>query len=433
MSTFGEVLDKLIDERAREVKTFREFVDPLNAEGRSWTAEEQQEYGRRNAVLDDFDQRIRDAKNRVEGDRMVDEYQAEAEGRMHKPRENAVLSPEGQAERDFLAFVKGEEGAPKHYDVSLRGLQVTRDIGSHRNKVVESRSESVGTYTAGGALLPVSFRAVLYQYLILNSAVLQTRATQMVTSGGEHLLMPKVTAHPATGTLVSEGAAIGENDPAFAAGTLSAFKYASLNQVSYELLQDTGVDLLGYLGMALGRAISIGAGAAYIKGTGSTQPTGILTGGTATLAVTQGGTGVSGVPTYANLETVYDSIIPPYQAAPAEWVMGQQTVAKIRQITDTLGRPLWVPSLSGDMPDQLLGHNFFIDSTAGMPSVGTSATCIAFGDWAAYFVRIVEGIRFERSNEYAFANDLVTFRCIMRTDGLLLDANSHGVYVGGTA
>jgi HK97 family phage major capsid protein len=40
---------------------------------------------------------------------------------------------------------------------------------------------------------------------------------------------------------------------------------------------------------------------------------------------------------------------------------------------------------------------------------------------SAYYVRLAGGIRFERSDEFAFNTDQVTFRAIVRGDGVLLD------------
>lgn len=56
-----------------------------------------------------------------------------------------------------------------------------------------------------------------------------------------------------------------------------------------------------------------------------------------------------------------------------------------------------------------------------MPSMSASAKSILFGDFSTYFIRDAGPIRIERSHEFAFANDLTTFRFIQRTDGDLVD------------
>jgi HK97 family phage major capsid protein len=64
------------------------------------------------------------------------------------------------------------------------------------------------------------------------------------------------------------------------------------------------------------------------------------------------------------------------------------------------------------------------------PAVG--AKSVVFGDLASYYVREVGGIRLDRSDDYAFANDQVTFRYTWRGDGALVQ-NSHVKYFKGGA
>jgi HK97 family phage major capsid protein len=67
-----------------------------------------------------------------------------------------------------------------------------------------------------------------------------------------------------------------------------------------------------------------------------------------------------------------------------------------------------------------------------MPAMANTVESIAFGDMSRYFVRIVNGVRFERSDEFAFQNDLVSFRCIIRLDGALVDTGAVKTFVNTT-
>ena len=59
---------------------------------------------------------------------------------------------------------------------------------------------------------------------------------------------------------------------------------------------------------------------------------------------------------------------------------------------------------------------------------------MAFGDFSTYFVRQVNGVRFERSDDYAFNTDLVTFRALLRGDGLTVDqTGAIKVFTGNAA
>ena len=67
-----------------------------------------------------------------------------------------------------------------------------------------------------------------------------------------------------------------------------------------------------------------------------------------------------------------------------------------------------------------------------MPAMANGAESIAFGDMSKYFIRIVNGVRFERSDEFRFQDDLIAFRCILRLDGALVDTGAVKTFVNTT-
>jgi len=81
--------------------------------------------------------------------------------------------------------------------------------------------------------------------------------------------------------------------------------------------------------------------------------------------------------------------------------------------------------------DTLLGKPVYTDPAVA--GVAVSARSVLFGDFSRYFVRQVKDIRFERSDDYAFGNDLITFRCLVRGDGLLVDQTGAVKYFAGGA
>jgi HK97 family phage major capsid protein len=152
-------------------------------------------------------------------------------------------------------------------------------------------------------------------------------ATVIRTESGENLEFPTTTAHSGA-ALTAENAAIAESDPAVAKRTLGAYKYATLIQAPKELIDDTGVDLEGYLAMQAGRAVGNALGAHLVTGTGTSQPTGIMT--STTLGVT-GGAAVVGAFTADNLIDLYYSVISPYRnSSKAAWLMRDASLATVR-------------------------------------------------------------------------------------------------------
>lgn len=446
---YDEMLSGLLQSRARAWGELQHFVTEARsragADGR-FTSEDQMEFERRSSDLDDYDTRIKSVKDRVDGDKQADEYRAAAETLVRPtaaPADDPFVAQEQRLYQWFTASpddIKNNRVA-NSIEIDLRGLQIVRE--NDRNLVRETRSLrpfgqleqrtglNVGTATAGGDLFNTSFRSVLYQHLIFNSAIRQTRATVLTTGGGEALLLPKTTAHPTSaGTITPEAVTINESDPAFDQGTLNAYKYANLVLVSSELEQDTQVDLLGYLAMAMGRALGNSSGVDFVTGSGTSKPDGVLH-AAGTIAQVTGGTPASNGATFAELTQLYDKIIPSYQIN-GEWFMSQSAMTKIRALVNSQGTPIFLPSLYGSQPDTLFGKPIILDPN--VPSPASNATSIAFGDFSSYFIRDVAGLRFERSVDFKFDTDQVAYRAILRTDGDLLDrTGAIGVYKGGTA
>jgi HK97 family phage major capsid protein len=316
------------------------------------------------------------------------------------------------------AFMAGES---RTLDVSFKGLTVERNAQG----LAEVRSLLTTTATAP---IPTSFRSVLYQHLVAASAIRQV-ATVLTTTGGEPIILPKTTAHPANGTIVAEAAGIGESDPTFGQGTLTSYKYGNIIQISNENLADSGVNLESYIAQAMGRSLGLGSGHDLVVGTGSSQPQGVLV-GAGTIAQVVGGTPAASGATFSELVSVYDKIIPPYQVR-GSWFLSQSALSKLRALVNTQGTPLFQESLHAETQTSIFGRPVLVD--VAMPAVGTSATSIAFGDFSAYYVRDT-GVRFERSVDYAFGTDLVTYRALLRCDGRLLDlTGAIATYKCGTA
>jgi HK97 family phage major capsid protein len=89
--------------------------------------------------------------------------------------------------------------------------------------------------------------------------------------------------------------------------------------------------------------------------------------------------------------------------------MPQAMGGAIRKRVDSQNRQLSEPSVQVDQPDMLLGYSVYCDPNMGAVGTGAS-TAIAFGDWSPFVIAEVGTVRLERSTDYAFANDLITYR-----------------------
>lgn len=282
--------------------------------------------------------------------------------------------------------------------------------------------------------LGVDVYSTIVQHLVETSSLMAAGATVVTTSTGEDLVIPKSTGFVTT-AIIGEGASITESDPTLAVATLKAFKYANFFQISSELANDTPTNLLDFL--ARQAALSLGLGTTgygddIINGAGSTEPRGLLldaatgvTGptGTGTSLGTQG-TANQGTDALWNL---VGSVAEPYAQAPAAaFLMRNASDIIVRKLRDTTGQPVQGLTERG----RILGYPSFVDPF--MPAMANAVESIAFGDMSRYFIRIVNGVRFERSDEFAFQTDLVSFRCSIRLDGALIDTGAVKTFVNTT-
>ncbi|QTD96978.1 phage major capsid protein [Streptomyces cyanogenus] len=418
----SEMVQRLRERRAQVWEQMKTIADRSTEENRNLTAEEQGQWDVMNEELDKLDQRIKAALDTEQRAKDADE----AFERLHGGGQRSGGSGGGQVERrgeqpaaqggnseELRSFLRGERG--RFFDVTPDGP-------------VDYRTLVKGTATAGGNTVPTGFYDRLIAHLIEVSAIMQAGATILNTNSGEVIQVPKTTAH-SSAAIVTEGNAIGVSDPAFGQVPLGAYKYGTMIQVSRELLDDTGVDLEGYLAMQAGRALGNAFGAHAIAGTGTGQPRGILT--DATLGVT-GQSGVTGGFSGDNMIDLFYSVIAPYRAsASCKWIMRDATVGAARKLKDTTGQYIWQPSLQAGAPDLLLGKPVLTDPN--VPAVGLSAKSVLFGDFSQFFVRFAGGVRFERSDDYAFNTDLVTFRALLRADCSLVDLTGAVKYYAGNA
>ena len=278
--------------------------------------------------------------------------------------------------------------------------------------------------TSSGAPVPTSFFDQVILQARLVGPMLDT-STILRTAGGENLQIPS-QASWSTGTVTGEGTAIGESDPGFNSFiTLGAYKYSFLVQLSRELIEDAGVDILGFLATQTGNAIGFAVNNALTTGSGTNAPRGVVT---AAGSGVLGGTGVTGQFTADNLIDLAYSLDGAARRLPGVgWMMNTASLGAVRKLKDTAGFYIFSPALA-DGNDQLL--NFPVFENPGMASQATAAKSVLFGHLPSYYVRMAGGLRLDRSDDYAFNADLVTFRATMRVDGNLPQTSHIKYFIG---
>ncbi len=293
----------------------------------------------------------------------------------------------------------------------LEAMKEERSLGGPQN------STAGGGYTIQDAMM----REV--EMALLAYGGMRQVATILRTDTGGPLPIPTVNDTTNAGHLVTEGTTIVTTDLTLAQLVLDAWKYTSDKVlISTELMQDNSINLPQLLGQALGTRIARITNTDFTTGSGTNKPNGIITAATAT----QVATGSTTTITLAQLITAYHAVDPAYRRN-AKWMFNDATVAKIKQINDSQGRPIWFPGLVDGAPDTLMGSPYVINQDVSVMT--STAKTILFGDLSKYLIRDVRDITLLRLDERFAEYHQVAFLAFSRTDGDLLDAGTHPVRV----
>ena len=397
-----DVLKAQYEARAKDLEAAKAIVDLCAAEDRAMTVDERvtfdrttEEFSRRSAMIEEIK-------------RMAAH---EAEVRASQEGHEDQIRPVGQI------------AAPSNDVATIRSLARgeirSADFGMERRDVLTSST---------GAPVPTSFYD---QVIMLARAIgpMLRVSTILNTAGGENLQIPRLSTY-SVGTVSAQAATIGESDPVFGSFvTLSAYKYSFLTQIAAELLSDSGVNILDLLAMNCANALGVVVNTALTTGTaGAVEPNGVVTASGSALI---GGTGLTttGAFTYENLVSLYYSLDPAARALPGVGFMAKgSSIAAMRTLKDGAGNFVFQPAMSESTPDRVLGVPLY--ENPAMAAIAASAKSVIAGHFPSYYVRTVGGIRLDRSDDFAFSADLVTFRCTFRVDGNLPQTSHIKHFVG---
>lgn len=386
------------------------------SEKRDWTAEERANYDAAEKDLDlvsgDIERLQRSARRELAQLPTVTPVPGEV------PAEPVTEDRAAAYEEAFNVYVR--RGMSRCSDAQQRLLE--------ENFVAEERAQGAGTDAAGGYLVPEGFRRVMTETMKAYGGLIN-HATVITTTTGNPLPWPTNDDTGNTGAILGENTQIGEQDLTLGQSQLGAYTYTSkLVRVSWQLLQDSAFDLNTWLPKKLGERIGRAQAPHLVSGTGTGQPTGLVS--SATAGVT-GAVSAQPAITYDNLIDLEHSIDPAYRMN-ARYVMSDGALKIIRKLKDGDDRPLWVPVPAPGFPATINGHPYSIDNSMAAPLA--AARSIIFGDIAAGFiVRVVQGVQMVRLQE-RYADFLQTgFFGFARMDAKPDDAAAVKAFVHGAA
>ncbi|BEU99036.1 phage major capsid protein [Novosphingobium olei] len=197
------------------------------------------------------------------------------------------------------------------------------------------------------------------------------------------------------------------------------------------MLDDSAFDVESWLAGEIAGEFARAEGAAFINGTGTSQPKGFLQTGSSTAndatrtygtlqhLVSGNATGFDTSPDSKLIDMVFSLRAGLRQGA--VWMMNSTTLAAVRKFKATDGSFLWQPGMVDGQPNRLLGYP--VIEAEDMPDIGAGAFPIAFGNFqAGYLIAERSATRILRD---PYSNKpYVQFYATRRIGGQVLDSDA---------
>lgn len=163
-----------------------------------------------------------------------------------------------------------------------------------------------------------------------------------------------------------------------------------------------------YIASEIGRQLAIALENAILNGTGSGQPTGILTG------VTWDATNSTTFPKTAGLD--YDSLVNArallgtIYRANGLWVINSKTEAMMMKVKDTQGRPIFSQAPQDGFSGRILGNLYVVDDYVADDT-------IIFGCFDYYYMNFSKSPEIAADRSVSFKSGKITYRGLAVVDG----------------
>ena len=295
---------------------------------------------------------------------------------------------------------------------------------------VEMKSVSGLTGGEGGYAVPREIDAMIQENLRLASPI--RLLANVVTTGSAGYRKLIATGGTPSGWVSEAGPVPITGTPTFREiAPPTGLLYAN-PAASQAMLDDAGFDIETWLADEAAREFALAEGRAFVVGTGTNQPKGFITypvsdaGDEArpfgTIQYVASGAAGGFAPTSPSdkLVDLVHALRPAYRHG-ASFVMGSETLARVRKFKTTDGAFMWTPGLSTGQPATLLGYP--VIEAEDMPVIAADSLSIAFGNFKAGYVIADRGQTVLLRDPFT-NKPFVHFYASKRVGGALVDSNA---------
>jgi HK97 family phage major capsid protein len=355
-----------------------------------------------------------------------------------------------QHDRVFSKYIRNGMGA---LDSDERNLMQFIPNGSGAG-IQNTMSTTTGSQ--GGYLIPQGFSEMLEEAKKWFGGI-DGIVGKFETETGNPFPWPTINDTTNKGRIIGQNVQVTETDFAFGQVMFNAYIGSSdLVLIPLALIQDSFFDLDALTARLLGTRLGRLFNNKCTVGTGSSEPTGIVTAAVAAGNINQFPSGETASITYNDLVNTEHAVDPAYRYdASTRFMFSDAMLKLLKKLVDGQSRPLWQPGLTssfregagvqagqggvqtpggGPMPS-ILGYPYIVNQdmaapgTSGSPVTGNYS--LLFGALNTFKVRQVSGGTTVLRLAERYADFLqVGFVGYQRFDSQLVDAGTHGIAVG---
>jgi len=217
----------------------------------------------------------------------------------------------------------------------------------------------------------------------------------------------------------AEGSDKPETEPQFTQLEIRCWEVSAYTELTRILISRAQVDIVGLLRELFRASLLHKIDEALFSGDGNGKPTGIV------------GFPNIGAPARANSGTVsYNDIVElEHAVAPqlrpgAIYIISDSALKMIKELKDTLGRPLYLPNPGGPIFDTINGHQYV--STQRLAAGGTTGDII-FCDPRQYICPVEQEVVIASSEHYKFRENVIAFVCFAQVGGSVAQERGFAV------
>jgi len=421
---------RLDDQAKRALSEARGLLELATQESRDLTSEEQTRFDE----LSSESERCVSMRERLKELEQSERRDLEATELERRTREAAARKGKADPEKGkrdysaaFMAWARGGITAlsGEQRATMERGFKPLDVAAGELGGEQRVLTGSTGGSPYGGYTVPEDFMGQVEKVMAQYGAILSAPTGKFNTSTGALMPWPTSDDTANAGELLSETsgtAAVTAGDVVFDRIVFTSYTLSSkMVKVQRQLLQDEGVNLTSFLADALGERLGRGMGSYCTVGSGSAQPTGIVTAAAdADLDFSLSGT----KPDYADFVDLVHAVDPAYRGQASYGLMFNDTcLVSLRKLLDTTEQPIWNPGgMANNAPPTLLGVPYWINQDMPAPT-GTNKAYLV-GDLSKFKIRRVQPPIMLRLEERYAELLQVAFLMFTRFDSNLVNANA---------